>query len=342
MLCCFAMSVAQKCSWASMQVMKQKEEALVTETLHKRAKLRALRRLLLKVRAREGLPKEFVNSYVEKACSIADREAKIHKREAFIQNIYSVGSIGYIESDHIFSFTAAKRSLEERSVQKLHFFPTYLPLITSRLSSAPIGYIRILYCFSQNYTFRPKVPAPGFTSVGIFSTRSPSRPNQIAMSYAYIPGAINLDGSLPVIGLDALNQSPILSIEFFSKQVYRTTVRLINAHLSEPDSCNDKHSNGKWFSENTFRTQDIRLTIRDEALCKFNQIVSNTPGYRDLKPESFIRGKLCAGTKNSRWLPKRGTIGFGRYRIMYHVDFSVDATNGSPVQNVTVTHIYEF
>lgn len=335
-----AMSTGPKCSWASMQALKREEEALAEEILRKRARLRALRRLLPKAQTREHLSQEFVSSYLEKACSIAIQETEIHKRTTFIQNIYTVGSIGYIESDHIFSFTAAKRSLAESTSQKLHFFPIYLPSITSRLSRTPMKYVRVLYCFSQNYTFRPKVPAPGSTSVGLFATRSPSRPNQIAMSYARISGTMGPDGSLPVIGLDALHQSPILSIEFFPSQACQTTVSLINAQLSEPDG--HYHSDGKWFSENTFKTEDIQLVIENDALCKFDQIVSSTPGYRHLKPESFIRGKLCAGTKNSRWLPKKGTIGFGKYRIAYHVDFSVDEVHGSPVQSVTVTHIYEF
>lgn len=332
------MSASLGRSWASMQALKRQEEALTAEVLHKRAKLRALRTLLPKAEARTGLSKEFVSNYLKNACSIADKDANSHKRIAFVQSIYTIGPIGYIESAHMFSFTAAKRSLAENTSQTLHFFPPYLPSIISRLSSTPMGYVRILYCFSKNYTFRPKVPAPGSVSVGLFSTRSPSRPNQIAMSYAYISGSINSEGLLPVVGLDALHQSPILSVEFFPSQVCQPTISLIDVQLSRSNS----HDSDRWFSEKTFKTQEIRLQIQDDALHVFNRIVSSTPGYKHLQPESFIRSKLCAGTKNSRWMSKKGTIGFGKYRIAYSVDFSTDKAHGSPIQNVTVTHIYEF
>ncbi|EFO61277.1 Hypothetical protein GLP15_3995 [Giardia lamblia P15] len=332
------MSTSSGHDWASMQAMKRQEEVLAREVLHKRAKLRALRTLLPKAEARAGLSEELVSNYLKNACSIVDKDANSHKRIAFVRSIYTIGPIGYIESAHMFSFTAAKRSLAEDTSQTLHFFPPYLSSIISRLSSIPMGYVRVLYCFSKNHTFRPKVPAPGSVSVGLFSTRSPSRPNQIAMSYAHISGFISPEGLLPVIGLDALHQSPILSVEFFPSQTCQPTISLIDAQLSRSNNRNS----GRWFSEKTFKTQGIRLQIQDDALQAFNRIVSSTPGYKHLQPESFIRSKLCAGTKNSRWMPKRGTIGFGKYRIAYSVDFSTDKAHDFSIQNVTVTHIYEF
>lgn len=341
MLCIvvFAMSAGSEHSWTSLKAVKHQEEVLAKEIRYRRAKLRALRTLLPKARANAGLSKEFVTNYLENACFIADREANLQKRISSIKNIYITGSIGYIKSDHIFSFTAARRSLAESTVQHLQFFPTYLSSIMSRLSSVSMSYVRIMYCFCLNYTFRPRVPVPGSVPVGLFATRSPSRPNQIAMSYARISGTISPDGVLPVVGLDALHLSPILSIEFFPDQACHATISLIEAQLSGSRS-HSTHNN-RWFSENMFETQELNLEIRDNALNTFNHIVSNTPGYRHLQLEPFIRRKLCAGAKNSRWLPKKGTIGFGRYRIAYSIEFLADENHDSPVQNVTVTHIYE-
>ena len=77
-------------------------------------------------------------------------------------------------------------------------------------------YIIILYHFSEIESWEPTVNPPASThehNFGVFSTRSPKRPNPIAFSIAKLESVDN--GILTVSGVDAFEGTPILDIKSY-------------------------------------------------------------------------------------------------------------------------------
>jgi tRNA (adenine37-N6)-methyltransferase len=73
-------------------------------------------------------------------------------------------------------------------------------------------FIWVLFWFHKNQTFRPKVlPPRSDRRRGVFSTRSPYRPNPIGMSAVELLGIEKL--TLRVQGLDILDGTPILDLK---------------------------------------------------------------------------------------------------------------------------------
>jgi tRNA (adenine37-N6)-methyltransferase len=73
-------------------------------------------------------------------------------------------------------------------------------------------FIWVLFWFHKNQTFRPKVlPPRSERRRGVFSTRSPYRPNPIGMSAVELLGIEKL--TLRVQGLDILDGTPILDLK---------------------------------------------------------------------------------------------------------------------------------
>jgi tRNA (adenine37-N6)-methyltransferase len=73
-------------------------------------------------------------------------------------------------------------------------------------------FIWVLFWFHKNQTFRPKVlPPRSERRRGVFSTRSPYRPNPIGMSAVELLGIEKL--TLRVRGLDILDGTPILDLK---------------------------------------------------------------------------------------------------------------------------------
>ena len=77
-----------------------------------------------------------------------------------------------------------------------------------------VGFERIwvIFCFDRNHRWKPKVQPPrGVVKRGVFSTRSPHRPNSIGLSCVRLLG---VDGLKIYIGShDLLDQTPILDIK---------------------------------------------------------------------------------------------------------------------------------
>ena len=75
-------------------------------------------------------------------------------------------------------------------------------------------YLLVVYHIDRSSGYREKVHPMGDPSIperGVFSTRSPCRPNPIGITVVEILGIEA--GSIKVTGLDALNGSPILDIK---------------------------------------------------------------------------------------------------------------------------------
>ena len=75
-------------------------------------------------------------------------------------------------------------------------------------------YIIVLYHFSEVETWEPTVEPPGSNhehEFGLFSTRSPKRPNPIGLSVVKLEKIV--DGNLYLSGTDAFDGTPVLDIK---------------------------------------------------------------------------------------------------------------------------------
>ena len=73
-------------------------------------------------------------------------------------------------------------------------------------------YVWLLFWFHRNETWRPKVLPPRSTQRrGLFSTRSPHRPNPIGLSVVRLISVVGL--SVRVADIDLLDETPILDIK---------------------------------------------------------------------------------------------------------------------------------
>ena len=82
------------------------------------------------------------------------------------------------------------------------------------LGLEPGSDVVVIYCFHRSTDYELQIHPRGDPSRplrGVFATRSPSRPNPIAMTSARIERIA--DNVLEVVGLDALDGSPVLDIK---------------------------------------------------------------------------------------------------------------------------------
>lgn len=79
--------------------------------------------------------------------------------------------------------------------------------------------IQVIYFGSQaDRTILRTIPPSGNVEKGVFTTRSPHRPNPLAICIARI---VEIKGhSLVVLGLDALDQSPLIDIKGYTKSYH--------------------------------------------------------------------------------------------------------------------------
>ena len=82
------------------------------------------------------------------------------------------------------------------------------------------GYVQVIWWFdkcdnekSRNKLMEEKPYKKGPDVVGTFATRSPERPNPIAVSTAYITYLDIEEGILGLAWIDALDQTPVLDIK---------------------------------------------------------------------------------------------------------------------------------
>jgi len=82
------------------------------------------------------------------------------------------------------------------------------------LGLEPGSDIVVIYCFHRSTDYELQLHPRGDPSRpirGVFATRSPRRPNPIAITSAHIEGITG--NVLEVVGLDALDGSPVLDIK---------------------------------------------------------------------------------------------------------------------------------
>ncbi len=135
-------------------------------------------------------------------------------------NELSISPIGFIRSPYKEKFAVPRQpGLAPDSVSVIEFYPPY----NDELAFEGIdgfSHIHVIFLFDKiDYKkFKPKVRPPrlgGNVSVGVFSTRSPFRPNRLGLSILKIHRVIREKGkvSLEVLGADLVDNTPIIDIK---------------------------------------------------------------------------------------------------------------------------------
>lgn len=128
---------------------------------------------------------------------------------------YSIKPIGITESCFQEKFATPRQpGLVKDSVSTIRIFPEYIPEHSlSGLEGFSHLWVLGWMHLNTNKNFRPKIHPPRLkgAKMGLFATRSPHRPNPIAISVAKIE---KIDGNLiHLSGLDFINGTPVIDIK---------------------------------------------------------------------------------------------------------------------------------
>lgn len=145
-------------------------------------------------------------------------QCEVTLMDSFSQTELTV--IGHVRSDFPTKFGVPRQSgLCRDLLSQLVFEPPYNSPDAFR-GIEDFSHIWVLWGFSDSVTqkFSPTVRPPklgGNTRLGVFATRSPFRPNAIALSCVKLERVIQTDGkiTLEVSGADMKNGTPILDIK---------------------------------------------------------------------------------------------------------------------------------
>ena len=123
--------------------------------------------------------------------------------------------IGIIMSPYKEKGQAPKQGRLSDTILTIEVFPEYKDALLSLEKSSIIN---VLYWGDRaDRSVLQTIPPHGTEIMGVFATRSPNRPNPIALCVCKI---IDIeDNILKVQGLDALDKSPLLDIKICSKRL---------------------------------------------------------------------------------------------------------------------------
>ena len=204
-------------------------------------------------------------------------EEKIEKKSRYdgISNIpctpsdvYAIKPIGVVNSCFQEKFATPRQSgLVKDSPARITIFPEYLPQhsldgLQGFTHIWAIGWMHL----NTNKNFRPKIHPPRLQGgkMGVFATRSPHRPNPIAISAAKIE---KIEGnSIYVSGLDFINGTPLIDIKPY--------LRLCDCITEAKDG---------WIEENEFPR--LEVVFSPQAMEDINAI--NRPGLKELIAETL-------------------------------------------------------
>lgn len=121
------------------------------------------------------------------------------------------------------------------------------------------SYINILWWFSKcdhaanRKVFVEKQPyQKGPSELGVFATRSPSRPNPLALTAAYITYIDQEKGIIGLAYLDAFDLSPVLDIKPYTPSVDRVESPSVLAWCAHWPSCVETGGDFNWNDEFNF------------------------------------------------------------------------------------------
>ncbi|MBS7526173.1 tRNA (N6-threonylcarbamoyladenosine(37)-N6)-methyltransferase TrmO [Fusibacter paucivorans] len=118
-------------------------------------------------------------------------------------------SIGRIESPYQCKGDAPRQGIYSKEIMKIHVEPEYAEALKG---VAVESHIVVLYWGDRaDRSVLRTIPPRRDVEMGVFACRSPNRPNPIALCVAEVM-AISAN-TLTVVGLDALDGSPLLDIK---------------------------------------------------------------------------------------------------------------------------------
>lgn len=142
--------------------------------------------------------------------------------------------------------------------------------------------------FRETYLVRP--PYPGAPQVGVFASRSPVRPNPVAMTVARLVYADGDGGWIEIEGMDAMDGSPVLTVVPYVAERERVETFRVPpwaAHWPE------------WYSESGSRGKGPVNERRESHVAAVREIIGNTPGPTG-NPDLFWRTTEKAGKAEER------------------------------------------
>ena len=187
---------------------------------------RCLRKLYLKAMAIitqfdsvffENVPRSDKNiSIADRMCNeTLDREQKKGKKSEpkhiFSPEEITLRPVGYVKSSYITTGDAPRQGQLSEQVSEIHVFPEYKDALYTIENCKQL----VVLCWfdrAERTLLRATPPGHG-EERGVFSIRSPGRPNPIALELVDL---INVSGTvLTVRGLDAIDNTPVLDIKPF-------------------------------------------------------------------------------------------------------------------------------
>lgn len=121
------------------------------------------------------------------------------------------------------------------------------------------GYVQVIWWFdkcdnekSRNKLMEEKPYKKGPDVVGTFATRSPERPNPIAVSTAYVTYLDKEEGILGLAWIDALDQTPVLDIKPYTPSADRVEHPIVPEWCSHWPKTVEQSGEFDWAAEFNF------------------------------------------------------------------------------------------
>lgn len=134
--------------------------------------------------------------------------------------------------------------------------PEYIPALTGLEG---FGYLQVLWWFDgcDNAESRFKLVErnpykKGPEKLGTFATRSPERPNPIALTAAYVTHIDFENGVIGLAYIDANAGSPVLDIKPYTPSLDRIENIIVPQWCSDWPKCNEESASFDWSGEFNF------------------------------------------------------------------------------------------
>lgn len=222
---------------------------------------------------------------------------------------YPIKPIGFLESCFQEKFaTPRQHGLVKGAAAKLKILPEYLPEHSlSGLEGFSHVWLLGWLHLNTNKSFRPKIHPPRLkgAKMGVFATRSPHRPNPIALSAAKLE-KVSYD-TLYLSGLDFVHGTPILDIK---------------PYLKLCDCINE--ATGGWVEENSFPKLIVEFSqqaLKDLEIC----------GKNNLK--ELIAETLASDPRNRRDHTQMGQgFDMGFFIANHDVHFTIEGNKATVIR----------
>lgn len=139
---------------------------------------------------------------------------------------------------------------------QIQVFPAYLPALRGL---EEFGDVNVVWWFDQcgdaasrgNLTER-KPYAKGPDVLGVFATRSPARPNPVALSCVHVTGVDHERGVVHIAYIDAFDGSPVLDMKPYTPSLDRVEAPALPDWCAHWPACVERSGEFDWEAEFRF------------------------------------------------------------------------------------------